>query len=107
MNTFPTELTPTEISDDEYEIEQVLAQRKERYGEFLEQAAVSCALKRVMRSTKNWERLKPDQQEALEMFAVKISRILTGDPDYIDNWLDKEGYARLVKKRLQREQQEF
>jgi hypothetical protein len=42
-----------------------------------------------------WGPLASDQREALEMFAAKISRILTGDPDYPDNWDDIAGYGRL------------
>jgi hypothetical protein len=38
--------------------------------------------------------------EALDMIAVKISRILTGDPNYSDNWHDIQGFAKLVENRL-------
>ena len=47
-----------------------------------------------------WDALKPDQQEALEMMAAKVSRILIGDPDYADNWDDIAGFATLVANRL-------
>ena len=33
--------------------------------------------------------------EALEMIAHKIARILSGDADYADNWVDIAGYAQL------------
>lgn len=103
--TYPSELVPQdEVEDEELHLTHTLMQRNARYGNFLDQANVSCGLKLVMKNTRNWNRLRPDQQEALEMIAVKISRILMGDPDYIDNWHDIEGYARLVKRRLQAEQ---
>ena len=45
--------------------------------------------------------LEPDQREALEMLALKIARILNGDPNYADSWHDVAGYATLVADRLQ------
>ena len=44
--------------------------------------------------------LKADQQEALDMIAHKIGRIINGDPDYADSWDDIAGYAKLVGDRL-------
>ena len=44
-----------------------------------------------------------DQREALEMIAHKIARILNGDPNYADNWIDIAGYATLVANRLEKE----
>lgn len=34
------------------------------------------------------------------MIAHKIARILNGDPDYDDSWVDIAGYATLVVKKL-------
>lgn len=44
--------------------------------------------------------LAADQAEALEVIASKISRMLTGDPQYRDNWHDIVGYAKLVDDRM-------
>jgi hypothetical protein len=41
-----------------------------------------------------------DQREALDMIAHKIARIINGDPDYADSWVDIAGYATLVSERL-------
>lgn len=65
-----------------------------------ELAVVMQNLKSVMRDTPNWECLKPSQREALEMIQHKIGRILNGDPDYDDNWVDISGYATLVVEEL-------
>jgi len=35
------------------------------------------------------------------MIAHKIGRIINGDPDYDDSWVDIAGYAKLVSDRLQ------
>jgi hypothetical protein len=53
-----------------------------------------------MQDSDGWQRLEADQQESLHMIANKISRILNGDPDYIDSWHDIVGYAQLIEDRL-------
>ena len=53
-----------------------------------------------MQATDRWLNLADDQREALEMIAHKIGRILNGDPDYDDSWVDIAGYAQLVADRL-------
>ena len=45
--------------------------------------------------------LFPDQLMSLDMIAVKISRIVNGNPSHRDSWLDIAGYAMLVADRLQ------
>lgn len=53
-----------------------------------------------MKDTPNWEKLSSDKKETLEMVAHKIGRILNGDPEYADSWVDGEGYFHLVVKNL-------
>ena len=65
-------------------IGQILEERGTRYGEFEDQSFLSQALKYIMRHG-GWDRLGDDQKEALEMMAVKMARILNGDPDHIDS----------------------
>jgi len=81
-------------------IDNTLAERGKRYGEFPNHAEITQGLKEVMWATPNWKALADDQKEALEMTAHKIGRILNGDPNYIDSWTDIGGYIRLVEKRL-------
>lgn len=81
-------------------IEATLAQRGERYGTFEDNAAIAQGVKDQMKCSPRWDELDSDQKEALEVIASKISRILTGDPNYRDNWHDIAGYATLVDKRL-------
>lgn len=82
-------------------INQTLAERGSRYGVFTGHAEITQDLKAVMQSTPKWDGLAPDQREALEMVAHKIGRILNGDPDYDDSWVDIAGYVTLVANRLQ------
>ena len=81
-------------------IEHTLAERGARYGLFHEHAKICQEIKEPMMLSKGWERLKPDQRQALETIADKIARILNGDPTYVDNWHDIAGYATLVENRL-------
>jgi len=81
------------------EVDKILKDRGEKYGEFDDLAVISQALKDAM-AIGNFEYLMGDQKEALDMICHKIARILNGDPDYIDSWLDIAGYAKLVADRL-------
>lgn len=82
------------------ELDDILKERGSRYGQFIDNATIAQALKDVMHKTTNWDALAADQKECLEMIAAKISRLLTGNPDYADSWQDIAGYAELVTKRL-------
>jgi Domain of unknown function (DUF6378) len=87
------------------EVNEILVERGKTYARFIDNAALSQALKVEMWYTPNWRVgiLAADQKEALELIALKISRILTGNPDHVDNWDDIAGYATLVSKRIQGE----
>jgi hypothetical protein len=83
-------------------INDTLAERGKRYGDFADHAEVTQKLKYVagfhLRSF--GRALADDQQEALDMIFHKIGRIINGDPDYADSWVDIAGYAQLVANRL-------
>lgn len=87
-------------------IEQILEERGSRYGAFETHAAITYQLKEVMHNTRNWNcHLTYSQKEALDMVAHKIGRILNGDPNYLDSWVDIVGYVQLVVNELQQSQQ--
>ena len=86
------------------EIDQILEERGSRYGDFGSHAIITQNIKAAMRHSPNWNKLPNDMKEALEMMALKISRILNGDPMWIDSWTDAVGYAQLVVDRLERGQ---
>ena len=81
-------------------VQNTLEERGKRYGSFKEHAIIAQNLKHEMWITSGWQRLAHDQKQALEVIADKIARILNGDPDYVDNWHDIQGYAKLVEDRL-------
>lgn len=81
-------------------IEQTLAERGNRYGDFADHAAIAQGLQDTIRTTHGWQRLDATKRQALTVIADKIARILSGDPEYADNWHDIQGYAKLVEDRL-------
>jgi hypothetical protein len=85
----------------ETSVDKILAERGSRYGAFSEHAFITQKLKCQMATTPNWAtRLTTDKKEALEMIAHKIGRILNGDPEYKDSWVDIAGYATLISDSL-------
>ena len=80
-----------------------LQERGSRYGAFTSHALITQSIKDIMVDTPNWDILKPCQKEALEMIAHKIGRILNGDPNYDDSWIDIAGYSQLIVKILRGE----
>jgi hypothetical protein len=87
-----------------YPINDILAERGKRYGIFSKHASLTQNLKKVMQDFEDgdaWARLNGDQQEALQMIQHKIGRILNGNPNYPDSWIDIAGYATLVANRLE------
>lgn len=82
------------------DIQETLTQRNEQYGDFEAQSLIAQGFKRLMRANGRWGKLKANQQEAMDHIAVKMSRILNGNPDHHDSWHDIAGYAKLVADRL-------
>lgn len=79
------------------------------YGPFLHNSIVAQAIKAAMRNIpdpdnlgQRWEALPLDVREGLDLIALKISRIVTGDPEYLDNWDDIGGYAKIVADRIRK-----
>ena len=78
----------------------VLSERGSRYGSLMSNATISQGLKEILHSSSNWEAMPPDMREALDMIVHKISRIVEGDFNYDDSWIDISGYSTLIVERL-------
>jgi hypothetical protein len=91
-------LPPKEV----HTISETLDARGKRYGVFTGHAEVTQRLKNLITCelTDREKTLAYDQQEALDMICHKIGRIINGDADYDDSWIDIAGYAQLVADRL-------
>jgi hypothetical protein len=85
------------------DVTEVLEERGSRYGPFITHAEITQRLKMVAEKFLHnaGKELDFDQQEALDMIFHKIGRIINGDPDYADSWVDIAGYAKLVADRLE------
>jgi len=83
-------------------IDATLAERGIKYGKFRDHAAVTYKLKNVLRdhALTHKKSFSFDQAEALDMICHKLGRIVNGDPNYADSWVDIAGYAKLVADRL-------
>ena len=81
--------------DKENDIDSVLKERGEQYGDFKDHAILSQALKNATRLN------APDyMRESMDMICHKQARIVNGNPAHIDSWRDIAGYAMLVVKEL-------
>lgn len=76
----------------------VLVEREKTYGSFSSNAYHAQQLKSHFREALKINNFMVDcrQQEALDMIASKLARILSGGVNHEDNWLDISGYALLA-----------
>lgn len=82
------------------EVDKILEERGSRYGKFIDHARITQNLKTIIDENDNGK-LTWSQRESLDMIAHKIGRILNGDPNYADSWIDIAGYAKLVADELE------
>jgi hypothetical protein len=76
--------------------DELIQERHETHGDFKDNARLSQYLKELFRDEEGWALLGTVRREALDMIALKISRILSGKADESDHWDDIAGYARLA-----------
>ena len=79
----------------------VISERDATYGDYATLATLSQSMKDIWRGADGWHRLTVEQKESLDLIAVKIARILNGDPSHADSWIDLEGYARLGRPKAE------
>lgn len=72
-----------------------VAARAATHGNFNLQGSFAAVVKRMARESPNYSELEPRQGEALDMMITKIARILYGDAQHRDHWVDIQGYAKL------------
>ena len=74
----------------------LIAARQATHGDFRSTAWVAQTLRDVFRHEMGWERLSIVKREAMDCIALKLARILSGDADCEDHWIDIIGYAELA-----------
>jgi hypothetical protein len=100
----PPEMVPMpELVQEDTNIDQTLDERAMDYGKFKDGAALMQGIKRLLadHARMHNKTFADDQWEALEMIVHKIGRIVNGNPDKVDSWVDIAGYATLIADRLQ------
>jgi hypothetical protein len=91
------------MEPDETDVDTVLNERAKDYGKFIEGAEIMQMLKRLVHNyiEERGTTLAFDQREAIDMIIHKLGRIINGNPDKVDHWVDIAGYAKLVADRLE------
>lgn len=91
------------VAAEETDIDETLDARAQDYGKFKDGAALMQGMKRLLadHAAKHGKTFTDDQWEALEMIVHKMGRIVNGNPDKVDHWVDIAGYAKLVADRLE------
>ena len=79
---------------------QLTEERGKTHGSFATNAIISQGIKDFMRMQSGWHRLTFVQREALDVQALKISRILSGQSFFADHWADIGGYAELALQEI-------
>lgn len=87
------------------QVNETLAQRGKHYGDFVKTFDVIQQIKDALKDGVGWAAMPPERREALEMIAVKLGRLVSGDSGHADSWHDIAGYARLVEESLSGVQQ--
>lgn len=83
---------------------EVLAQRGNVHGKFGDNATFheyALAGMQSHREGLGWQNLSARQKLALDVIQQKVARILSGDANFVDHWVDIEGYAKLVRINLE------
>jgi len=78
------------------EARRILEERERTHGQFSDVASLSQSIKDVLRRPVGWDAMPDHAREALDMMASKIARIVSGDHQFKDHWIDIVGYATLV-----------
>lgn len=81
----------------------ILAQKEKTHGVFAHTARTAQNLKTVLHDSLNWDKINIEQAEALEAMCVKMARIVCGNAEDPDHWLDIAGYAALGRRSVSSE----
>lgn len=86
------------------ELEGILKERGDCYGDFSDNALIAQQIKDILRNGPTWNQMRPVHREGIDQIAAKLSRIVCGDPEYDDNWRDIAGYGTITADRCRKKQ---
>lgn len=75
----------------------LLQEREKTHGSFERNAHFYCKIQEVFRDANHFA-MSPVYRNSLDMIALKLSRILSGQADFKDHWDDIAGYAKLASE---------
>jgi len=76
----------------------ILDEREKTHGNYADVARVSQHLKSYLQQ-QDMLHMTAEQRESIEMICVKIARIVCGNANEPDHWIDISGYAELIHKK--------
>src|SRR6266436_1173464 len=82
--------------DESKPTEKLLTDRGTTHGSFEDNARISQGLKEWMRGSQGWSKLTDVEREAMDMIALKFSRVLSGKSLEKQHWEDIVGYGQLA-----------
>jgi len=85
---------------DVVDINTVLDERGKTHGDFVAQATISQEIKDSLKTGAQYHRMTSAQREVVDMIAHKLSRLVSGNPDFDDHMVDIIGYANLYLRAL-------
>ena len=98
----PPPVADSEASETRGIVEDTLTERGKNYGDFSDNAQIAQDIKFAIRKYVDAHpvAIEAYMEEALDLIATKIGRLLSGNPYHVDGWHDIAGYATLVEQRL-------
>ena len=75
---------------------ELLSEREKTHGDYRLTASVAQKIKAMVRNSPSYPDMTLAQHESLDMIAVKLARIMCGDPHEPDHFRDIAGYALLA-----------
>lgn len=75
---------------------QLLQERAKTHGDYALTAKTAQKIKAMIRNSPAYPDMSEQQCESLDMIAVKLARVMCGDPHEPDHWRDLAGYALLA-----------
>ena len=88
------------ILDNVKNMPHILTERGSTHGNFSESSVFNQAMLDLFRNTKNWNDMPAMHKESIEMIMHKIGRIVFGNFNFKDHWVDIAGYATLVENEI-------
>lgn len=81
-------------------LKEVLNQRQKTHGEFSEVSKTYSDFIKILERTGFFDKCEDYHRLAIDVIFQKLARILNGDMNFYDHWVDICGYSELVKKEL-------